>query len=365
MKCLVCKGKTKEILDFGFQPICSHYQKEKYETQEFLLNLAICNNCNLIQKTHQIPASKIKNVNLKYSEPEDHLDNIAREIEKMVNREAKVLGISFKDVSLLRRLTLKPEWLHYKKLLGWETGVETAQKEISSGIRPYEVEVVIARHILEHTSKPRKFLEEIKKFVEPEGIIVFEVPSCLEALKLKDYTMVWEEHTLYFTPETFRATLEKSGFIIEKFYDFEYPLENSLVAICKINKEKNEKEIAESFAINFDEQKQRIKNVLSKYDKSEIAILGAGHLTCTFINIFELGEHIEVVIDDDPEKKDLLMPGSNIPIRDSSSLKDKKLCLLGVNPRHEEKVIDKHKEFKGEFLSIFPCSKRHLLQGGK
>ena len=43
-------------------------------------------------------------------------------------------------------------------------------------------------------------------------------------------------------------------------------------------------------------------------------MLGAGHLSGAFINLYGLAEQIEFVADDNPNKQGLLMPGSRLPI---------------------------------------------------
>jgi hypothetical protein len=98
-------------------------------------------------------------------------------------------------------------------------------------------------------------------------------------------------------------------------------------------------------------------------NRGKIAILGAGHLTCTFINLFGLSEHLEFVADDDPNKQGLFMPGSRLPIRGSKALRDEGilLCLLGVNPEHEEALVRRQASFVeagGILRSIFFASPR-------
>ena len=59
-------------------------------------------------------------------------------------------------------------------------------------------------------------------------------------------------------------------------------------------------------------------------------------------------------------------PGTNIPIKPSNFLVTKgiKLCLLGLSPESEKKVINSNNEFTskgGKFLSIFP-NRRNSIQ---
>ncbi|MDD5629644.1 MAG: SAM-dependent methyltransferase, partial [Elusimicrobia bacterium] len=68
---------------------------------------------------------------------------------------------------------------------------------------------------------------------------------------------------------------------------------------------------------------------------------------------------------DDPRKQGLHMPGSRLPIRASSRLAADgiSLCLLGLNPDHEGRVLASNRAFLdqgGEFASIYPCSSRAL-----
>ena len=71
------------------------------------------------------------------------------------------------------------------------------------------------------------------------------------------------------------------------------------------------------------------------------------------------------LVDDDINKQGLFMPGTRLPICSSSALleRDIELCLLGINPDIEEKIIANHSGFRdrgGVFQSIYPNSKRTL-----
>ena len=80
-----------------------------------------------------------------------------------------------------------------------------------------------------------------------------------------------------------------------------------------------------------------------------------------FLNLMEIGEFIDFVVDDFPEKRGLYMPGSKLPIVGSQEMigKDIRLCLTSLNMESEQKVIQKNQEFiesGGTFASIFPSS---------
>jgi hypothetical protein len=188
-----------------------------------------------------------------------------------------------------------------------------------------------------------------------------------------DYTTIWEEHTLYYTPDTFRQTFPFAGLGIARTENYPYPFENSLVAIATARSNgaassppavvATERRRGTTFGASFPERREKVRRFLLEHRRTRgpIALFGAGHLACTFVTVFDVADTIECVIDDNPNKRGLYMPGSGLPIVGSSALREDgiSLCLLSLNPIGEEKVIGNHQAFVdrgGVFASIFPAS---------
>jgi hypothetical protein len=189
-----------------------------------------------------------------------------------------------------------------------------------------------------------------------------------------DYTTIWEEHTLYYTADTFRHGLSVAALDIVRMENYEYPFENSLVAIATSNgmggvasppaaAVERERQRGITFGRSYAAYRERVRRFVGEYRRSRgrIALFGAGHLACTFVNLFEVGEWMECVIDDNPHKLGLYMPGSKLPIVTSTELLkgDITLCLLSLNPIGQQKVIERNGAFVargGVFASIFPAS---------
>jgi SAM-dependent methyltransferase len=395
------------------QPICSRFLKKPVDAKKEYhhpLILGQCQACGLVQLVNPFPLARILPLYdwvVRYAEPEEHLDKLAERIARLPGlednandeknaKDAKICGISFKDDSLLQRLKnmgFSNAWrLDMEKELGIKTapaGVESVQdrftlekaEELAS--KHGKQDIIIARHILEHAYDVIGFLKALGELVKPGGYVVLEVPGCNQALEQLDYTTIWEEHTAYFTEQTFKHSITAASFFIKHFEEVPYPLESSLIAIAQLQEKKDEpeqkdkaktiamdkkilnKEIerAEDFAKGFSKRKEEWRDYLSRTNR--IALFGAGHLACGFINFFKLKEFVDLVIDDNPNKKGWFMPGSALPILGSEALLGKKveLCLLSLNPRNEEKVVLKNQEFinqGGVFLSIFPSSKYAL-----
>jgi len=297
-------------------------------------------------------------------------------------------------------------------------GLETVQEALSAAqaeqiaARRGAADVLIVRHILEHAHQTRRFAGALKRLVKPEGLFVFEAPDCRPALERHDYSMPWEEHIGYFTAETFRRSLAALGFSEAHYQCYPYANENSLTAIVK-NREAGgpatganqilagspgrgdlgrlgepslapmevafakpdlrrpatlaaddleaQKALGRSYARAFPDYRTETGRRLEECRKrrGKIAVFGAGHLSCFWMNALGVAKWIEFVVDDHPRKRGLLMPGSRLPIRGSASLleEDVKLCLLSLSPESEAKVVAKNQLFLergGSFASIFP-----------
>ncbi len=88
--------------------------------------------------------------------------------------------------------------------------------------------LIIARHIYEHVYKLEEFLECLKNLIYDDGFILFEIPDCTTSLENYDYTMTWEEHIIYLTPETFKYLLSLHGFSVVLFKVYPYPHERTI-----------------------------------------------------------------------------------------------------------------------------------------
>ena len=396
-ECHLCRNNTvTELLDLGMQPICNRFPVAPSD-DEFLhpMRLGQCGDCGAIQLINPVPADELMpRVDwITYNEPEGHLDDLAEIIRNLpgITSESTVCGISFKDDSTLARLEklrigqtwrVEPETDLDIDEVG--AGVETIQERLTPEIALSiaqthgQTDVVVVRHILEHAHDTQRFTNAVNKLVKPDGYIVFEVPDCTKALKNRDYSCPWEEHVLYFTPETFKRGLSLRGMELVRYASYPYELEDSLVAIVRPIPDPqsaqpsdpvsdDERQQATYYAQALEQQRERLGKYLSKFrrDQGKVALLGAGHIACTFINLLDLQDHFEFVADDNPNKRGLFMPGSRLPILGSEALLDEdiKLCLLTVAPPVESRVVANNESFVqrgGEFSSIFPASKMAL-----
>jgi len=394
--CKSCGNKNIEtVFNAGEQPISSRYLKSSNEKEDlFSLELGQCLSCGLVQLMDFVPIQELHPIYkwITYNEPEGHLDDLVNQLSQLqgINTESSILGISYKEDTTLARFGAlgfsKIGRLPIPDTISPDVdtaGVEVVQDYISSNAfcesgTDDQYDIILIRHILEHTYNPAHFLESLKKTAHKNSYLVFEVPDCSLLFSSYDYTAIWEDHTLYFTPLTFKALLRNTGFSIISYQLYPYPYENCLVIVASVGDAVSDLSVHENldtfnqlslnYGKNFVKNKEIVREKLQqiKKDFGDIAIFGAGHLSTMFINVFDVGDLISFVVDDDQNKRGLFVPGCRLPIMSSSALLDRsiKYCLSSLSPESEKKVIDANKEFLsggGIFASIFPSSPKSFI----
>jgi hypothetical protein len=396
MKCQSCHSAEVHLLrDFGPHPICNRFLTDP-KSQELLhpMRIGQCHACGLVQNIDPVPAAElVPGVEwITYGEPEGHLDAVAETLAALpgLSPGSVFAGVSFKDDTLLSRmatrgfktwrLTLAEDFKVTRKGCGAETIQARIKPEFSREIvsRRGLADVAITRHIFEHAFDLRSYLKGMHTLVRPGGYVVIEVPDCTLAFDKHDITTLWEEHLVYFTPVTFRRAVTSEPAALVDYQCHPYPFENCLVAITRVPSNTAPEEPgptaladelarATGFAAAYSETRSRTRSFLENYrkEKGKIALFGAGHLACTWVQLLGLADLIEFVADDNPHKQGLYMPGSRIPIRGSSALATDgvKLALLCASPEAEPKIIARNNAFTeqgGTFASIFPASKRFI-----
>jgi hypothetical protein len=236
---------------------------------------------------------------------------------------------------------------------------------------------VIARHVVEHAESFGRFLTALAELVKPAGYLLLEVPECSGNLLRQDYTMIWEEHPYYFNARTIRHAVESAGFSVMATDVHRYPFEDIAVVYAKK---------VEAAAIPFDQMDvardvgaARVYGAAfatwtARYDElfsrmtsggRKLAAYGAGHLTCAFLHFHGLARHFAFVVDDTPQKQNLFLPKSALPVVGRKSLAAGQIaaCLFGLGPETEDKVIANNRDYLdrgGAFHSMLADSPRTI-----
>ncbi|MFH2091040.1 MAG: methyltransferase domain-containing protein [Pseudomonadota bacterium] len=386
--CHLCGEKcVSVILDFNQQPVCNRFLLNKGDQErKFPLKMGQCFSCGLIQLINPLPAAHIHpRVGwIHYSEPEDHLVDVAEKIIQLdgINSNASICGVTQYDIPLIEQLNQRGyhnSWiLNPKKDLNIQSetfGCETIVEKLSEGDisrhlnSKEQPDIIIASFVLEHTPDIHAFLSTVRQFVKPTGYVIFQVPDFQTSLELLEYSSIWEEHVSYFTLPTFENCSHLGGF--KPVWTASYQEQAVLCTIWRPAKKAEKTLIKQSdldaqrllgdkYKKGFEKIKSKVQTQLTAFKKNtgKIAILGAGHQACQFVNLFDIGENIEFVVDDFEKKQGLFMPGSHLEIKSSDHLliDNIKLCLLAVSKNLHSKIVLKNQQFiqkKGRFESVY------------
>ena len=366
------------LLELSDMPVCHRFPTSKGQVEQlYPLRLGQGVQSGLVGLVSMPPWQQLSPIYpwVICNEPEEHLDNMCHKLVELLKPAPHILGLSQKDDSTLTRLgALLPDahlsyYKHEKMQEFVNPGVEVVQGVLCqgevSGTDVAGYDVIIARHILEHTHDTQIFLKRLKQLLKHDGILVFEVPDNQKAFNTAQHTVIWEEHSLYFTLDSLLNLLREFGFHIESSFRYPQALEDTLVVFAKIGTNEkvsrtvSSRNYSEKFHLGFEQQKRFFREQLTTFNQSgPVAILGAGHLGVAFVNYYALEDLIQLVIDDDPNKHKKFLPGCQLEITSSEALlaRGVKLCLLTCNPWNNKKIEQKYSAYiqaGGRFLSIF------------
>ncbi len=389
--CRCCGTEGVQLLfDFGPQPPSNRFeQADIHQRETHPLIVGQCIACGLVQLINPMSPAMVKSRFewLTYNEPESHLDDLVSRLCRLpgIGRDSRVIGLTYKDDSTLARFNR----LGYVNTYRYQTaadlglhdrcaGLESIQAALDESMafklaaRRGRADLLIIRHVLEHVHDPELFLRAARTLVEPAGYLVFEMPDCRKFLEAGDQCFIWEEHIAYFTPATLLGHCARSGLADVEIIVYPYPLEDSLIGLVRNERKEpstasaDTEEIARAGRFRARALKRRAgwRAALARLGAQgrRVAVFGAGHLAAKFINFNEVADLIECVIDDNPNKQQLFMPGSRLPIVGSGVLASGggvDLCLLSLSPESEQRVLEAKKDFcarGGEFRSIFALS---------
>lgn len=379
------------LIDFGNQPVSNRFLLPGLDAEapHFPLQLRVSNTTGLVYQGIPFPVNELRPRYdwLTCFEPEDHLDSMVEKIIELpgVTKDSIFGAYSFKDDTTLNRLNK----LGFTKTWRLDPLTDLGVTDPCANVETYQAvlteqkakniakekglaDILIVRHVIEHSNDISEFIAAMRALTNPNGYIIWELPDCERAFTAGDCTTIWEEHIYYFTTFTFRQLLADVGFEVIYFESIPYEFENSIVAIVKAgyckqtyhidtNALVDQIKLARSFATAVANRRistrSKLENLKKKY--GSIVLFGAGHLSVAFLSLMGVADLIDFVIDDNQHKKGMLMPIGKLKIHESDMLysENVKICLLSLNPQNQSKVIAKHNHFMeqgGIFISIFP-----------
>lgn len=158
----------------------------------------------------------------------NHKRTLAR-IKRQKVGEGTILEVGVGNGSLLNFLKkrgFQVEGVDLSKALASKIGEVFGVKVFDGGLSSVPIDrkydVIIAQHVIEHTSDPLEFLSKLKEHMHQKSLLVLAVPN-IEAWAaiLPGWVGYQPYHFIYFSEQTLTKALEKTGFKIQAMSSYE------------------------------------------------------------------------------------------------------------------------------------------------
>lgn len=198
-----------------------------------------------------------------------------------------------------------------KKIVHFSSNFDSAF--LSTSRQKYDL--IIGRHIIEHTDDPIRFLSMCSGLLKDNGKIYLEVPNLDNTLSTNRYVDFFNDHMQYFSESSMRLLASKVNLHPEKIT---FWLKEAHMGILL---SKGDGYLCEMTSLNIkaqlDVSEQKFLSLLEGLDKYDnIVIYGAGAHACTFVS--QLSEQVRSkvshVFDKSAEKQGRFIPGLDVAI---------------------------------------------------
>ena len=386
--CASCGGNSFEtILDLGVVPLAGYFptKEELKNESKYPLSLLVCNDCKLVQ-TDSVINPKLLFEDYRYLSSiglSKHFSEVADILnERYGVKDKHILEIGCNDGVLLEPL---------QKLGAIVEGVDPAVNVVklatNKGLKVYndffndktfggnefkgKYDLVISNNTFAHIIDLQSVVRGIHHVLKPNGDFILEVHYLKNLVQGKQWDNIYHEHYNYWSLTSlvhFFNQLDAKIFRSEKIDTHGGSIRVYIKKDKKVKVEQSVKRMLkeeEDFGIkdfktyqNFGEKVYKIRdNVLKNIKKlkdeyKSIIGYGAPAKATTALNFFGITEEIDFIVEDNKLKHNKFIPGVKIPIKNKSSIKDKKNILLVLAWNFYNDIKKNNKDLSENFVNI-------------
>ena len=401
-KCRFCNYEIKSVfVDLGISPLSNSFLKyENLEDSEkkFPLKVFVCENCFLVQLPEfETPQNIFKEYAYfsSYSKSWlNHAENYANMILKKNNLGKNNLvvelasndgyllqffknkGVSVTGIEPAANVAKVAEEKGIKTIVDF-FGEELATKLSNKGTK---ADLIIGNNVLAHVPDINDFVKGISILLKANGTINMEFPHLLQLIKNNQFDTIYHEHFSYLSLNTVKQIFECHNLII---FDVEeisthggslriyakhktnenFEIKNSINSL--LEKEKDFGLMNLSFYLEFSRKVELVKKELieffnnAKQNGKKIVCYGAAAKGNTLLNFCGIGkENVEYVVDKNPHKQGLYLPGSHLAIKKPEEIKKSKPDFVVILPWNiKEEIMEENsfiRDWGGKFIIPIP-----------
>ena len=237
-ECRLCNSVTRQIVDLGTSPPANNFiDTIGDEFTSFPLVVDFCDNCKCIQLRDCLDEEFLYS-HYTYMTPDvdsltEHYDDLINHLQtnSYISEKSRCLEIGSNNGLFLKQLSNKVQSVmgvdpaaNIAKIandLGVETLTAFFDSPTSEQIRADKgkMDLVIARHMFAHNSKPEKILLGIKNILNSEGIIMIENAYAVPTLQNGEFDQIYHEHMFYYTVRNMSNLLSNLDFDLIDVFD--------------------------------------------------------------------------------------------------------------------------------------------------
>jgi 2-polyprenyl-3-methyl-5-hydroxy-6-metoxy-1,4-benzoquinol methylase len=394
--CPICHSKEFKFGSIGRSIISGYVCSEKEDSLNqsiYDIQLNLCTKCStLFQKKYKSAEIILKKM---YTQHEAtmrssvqyaaYYDIFASKVVESLNQNsgrANILEIGCNDGQLLSVIGLKCD----SELYGFEPSVNFKdiwkQRKIN-GINDFfgaksakelrqksgAMNLVIARHVLEHIENPHDFFEGLRQISNDGTTIFIEVPYLASIFQLNRFENVSYSHLVHYSVRSMVTLAEQFGFIVADFNLCDVDggsivfkiMHQNAKNISKVELPTIEAEMEvlfEKFLSDFRASKSDLVGYFAQNKSEKFIGFGAGAKGQFLIHLYGLEKFLTVVIDETPGYAGKFIPGTDVSIVGLDYIDEVELAtVVNLAPTHTQAVMNKIPEkvkFMDPVNNIYP-----------
>ena len=216
------------------QSLTGKFQKKK-NVLKTPLSISLCIKCKFVQLSHNFNNKYLYNLEYGYESGINttmtkHLSGIARKVQKFkkLTKNNIVMDIASNDGTLLnsynkqvQKIGVDPILKDLKKYKNIKYKIPNffSYNDFKKLKLKKKVDVITAFAVFYDINDPNKFLIDIKKILDPNGIFIMEQSNLAYMIKLNSFDTICQEHLGYYSTKVIKKILEKNGL---KIFNHEY-----------------------------------------------------------------------------------------------------------------------------------------------
>ena len=344
-KCVACGGSNLEqFLDLAEQPLANNYHDGTGGGESFKLGLNLCTDCYHTQLPVSVDPKAMFDhyiyVTGTSQTLRDYCDWFAQFVVDRENLEqGNILDIACNDGTQLDSF----------RKLGWKTfGVDPAKNLFDIALEKGhmvrnaywpisypQMDVITAQNVCAHTPNPLDFLEGVKKSLTINGTAYIQT-SQSQMYQRNEFDTTYHEHISFFSANSMQTLAKRAGLVLTDIEitpihgdSYVFVLKHQGAEVKSSVSETIRKEVKEGrhnpmfyikFGVNARSIVRKLKDLVEKCQKAGTPVVGYGAAAkgMTVLNSNDI--QLDWIVDDNELKQGLLTPGTNIPIKDRSSL---------------------------------------------